>query len=70
MNNFDREFQRMSRRHNTMFNVVSSFIGVMWVLILVVLIGAAVLVYKAAGEVSERGLKAVLTELWEGPQGP
>jgi type III secretory pathway component EscU len=50
MHNFDRDFQRMGRRHDTMFKVVTSFIGVIWVLVIVGFIAAGVLVFNVSGQ--------------------
>lgn len=60
MNNFDKDFKRTQR-----------FISVTGIIIIVVsvvsLMACVVFFSKVAKDVSEKGLKAVVEQVWEGP---
>lgn len=60
-----RDFEK---RFNRTRNVVSVFIGFIWIMTIAVLLGAGYVVYKVSEEVGDKGLKGVAEQLWYGKQ--
>lgn len=61
-----RDFEK---RFNRTCNVVSVFIGFIWIMTIAVLFGCGYVVYKVSEEVGDKGLKGVVEQLWYGKQG-
>ena len=61
------KFDTMDRMVKVMFGVAATFIVVVWIAIIAFWIFAGSTAIKAADQVEQRGLKAIVEEIWCGP---
>jgi hypothetical protein len=61
------QFEKDQRTFNIMFRVVATIIVIGWIAMIAFWIFAGTTVVKAADQVEQRGLKAVIEEIWCGP---
>ncbi len=61
--------QDFEKRFNRTRNIVSVFIGFVWIMVIVVFLGIGYTAYKVSQEVSDKGLKGVVEQLWYGKEG-
>jgi hypothetical protein len=65
---FNSDFHVMDRTFKIMFGVVVGFIAVVFIAVIAFWIFMAATVVKASDQVEQRGLKAVIEEIWCGPE--
>lgn len=61
------KFDTMDRMVKVMFGVATTFIVIVWIAIIAFWIFAGTTAIKAADQVEQRGLKAVVEDIWCGP---
>jgi hypothetical protein len=64
---FEKDFDSTSRIIKVMFGVAITFIVICWIAMIAFWIFAGTTAIKAADQVEQRGLKAVIEEIWCGP---
>ena len=64
---FDKDFSSMERMIKIMFGVAVTVIVIGWIAMIAFWIFAGTTAIKAADQVEQRGLKAVVEEIWCGP---
>jgi hypothetical protein len=69
MYNFDKEFQKSERRFNFVWRLAMGIILFVFLMMGLGFIGLIYTGVNAADDVNERGLKAVLEEVWCGKDG-
>ena len=67
---FDRRFRQSQRRFDIMFRIVATIIALTFVGIVAFWIFAGTMVFKAVGEVDQKGLKGVVEQIWCGKEKP
>lgn len=67
---FDRRFRQGQRRFDIMFRIVTTVIALTFVGIVAFWIFAGTMVFKAVGEVDQKGLKGVVEQIWCGKEKP
>jgi hypothetical protein len=64
---FRSQFQKDQRMFNIMFRVAVTIVVIGWIAMIAFWIFAGTTAIKAADQVEQRGLKAVVEEIWCGP---
>jgi ABC-type phosphate transport system permease subunit len=67
---FDRRFQQSQRRFDIMFRIVATIIALSFVGIVAFWIFAGTMVFKAAGEIEQQGVKGLVEQIWCGKDKP
>ena len=61
------QFEKDQRTFNIMFRVVATIIVIFWITMIAFMIFVGSIAFKAADQVEQRGLKAVIEQIWFGP---